>query len=93
MNNIKKYYDIVLEYLIRDTIIEEGFNGDVMISVPFSDFQYNRIRHFSVRLFIDYCNNVYGLTREESEYIWWDYLKEIDRILKYEFGIKDPVYH
>ena len=36
--------------------------------------------------------DTYGLTRKESEYLWGDYLNEIDYILKYEFGIKDPVY-
>ena len=92
-DNQKIYLDKVIEFLVRDTKIEEGFNGDVMISVPFSDFQYNRIRHFNVGFFIDYCMNTYGLTRKESEYLWGDYLNEIDSILKYEFGVKDPVYH
>jgi hypothetical protein len=92
-DNQKIYLDKVIEFLVRDTKIEEGFNGDVMISVPFSDLQYNRIRHFNVGFFIDYCMTIYGLSRKESEYIWGDYLNEIDFILKYEFGIKDPVYH
>jgi hypothetical protein len=92
-DNFSNYMENVLKSLVGRTIIEEGFNGDVMISVPFSDFQYNRIRHFNVGFFIDYCMTIYGLSRKESEYIWGDYLNEIDFILKYEFGIKDPVYH
>lgn len=92
-DNFSNYMENVLKNLVGKTIIEEGYNGDVMISVPFSDLQYNRIRHFNVGFFIDYCKITYGLSRKESEYIWGDYLNEIDYILKYEFGIKDPVYH
>jgi hypothetical protein len=89
---VSNYMGFILKNLVKGTIIEEGFNGDVMISVPFSDLQYNRIRHFNVGFFIDYCMSIYGLSIKESEYIWGDYLNEIDYILKYEFGIKDPVY-
>ena len=90
---VSNYMDKVLRYLVADTsIMDDSSYGDVMISVPFSDFRYNRIRHFNVGFFIDYCKNTYGLTRKESEYLWGDYMNEIDSILKYEFGIKDPVY-
>jgi hypothetical protein len=90
---VSNYMDKVLKYLVADTsIMDDSSYGDVMISVPFSDFRYNRIRHFNVGFFIDYCKNTYGLTRKESEYLWGDYMNEIDSILKYEFGIKDPVY-
>jgi len=90
---VSNYMDKVLKYLVEDTsIMDDSSYGDVMISVPFSDFRYNRIRHFNVGFFIDYCKDTYGLTRKESEYLWGDYLNEIDSILKYEFGIKDPVY-
>jgi hypothetical protein len=90
---VSNYMDKVLRYLVADTsIMDDSSYGDVMISVPFSDFRYNRIRHFNVGFFIDYCKDTYGLTRKESEYLWGDYMNEIDSILKYEFGIKDPVY-
>jgi hypothetical protein len=90
---VSNYMDKVLKYLVNDTsIMDDSSYGDVMISVPFSDFRYNRIRHFNPGFFIDYCKNTYGLTRKESEYLWGDYLNEIDSILKYEFGVKDPVY-
>jgi len=90
---VSNYMDKVLKYLVEDTsIMDDSSYGDVMISVPFSDFRYNRIRHFNVGFFIDYCKDTYGLTRKESEYLWGDYMNEIDSILKYEFGIKDPVY-
>jgi hypothetical protein len=90
---VSNYMDKVLRYLVADTyIMDDSSYGDVMISVPFSDFRYNRIRHFNPGFFIDYCKNTYGLTRKESEYLWGDYMNEIDSILKYEFGVKDPVY-
>lgn len=90
---VSNYMDKVLRYLVADTsITDDSSYGDVMITVPFSDFRYNRIRHFNPGFFIDYCKDTYGLTRKESEYLWGDYMNEIDSILKYEFGIKDPVY-
>ena len=90
---VSNYMEKVLKYLVDDTYIKEMSDGGTMIEVPFSDFQYSRIRHFNVGFFIDYCKDTYGLTRKESEYFWGDYLNEMDYILKYEFGIKDPVYH
>ena len=90
---VSNYMEKVLKYLVDDTYIKEMSDGGTMIEVPFSDFQYSRIRHFNVGFFIDYCKDTYGLTRKESEYLWGDYLNEMDYILKYEFGIKDPVYH
>ncbi len=90
---ISNYMEKVLKYLVNDTEISESFNGEIMISVPFSDFQFNRIRYFNVGFFIDYCMNTYGLNRKESEYLWGDYLNEMDYILKYEFGVNDPVHH
>ena len=90
---VSNYMEKVLKYLVDDTYIKEMSDGGTMIEVPFSDFQYSRIRHFNVGFFIDYCKDTYGLTRKESEYLWGDYLNEMDYILKYEYGIKDPVYH
>lgn len=91
---VSNYMEKVLKYLVADTyIMDDSSYGDVMITVPFSDFRYNRIRHFNVGFFIDYCMGTYGLTRKESEYLWGDYLNEINYILKYEFGVMDPVHH
>ena len=90
---VSNYMEKVLKYLVDDTEISESFYGEIMISVPFSDFQFNRIRYFNVGFFIDYCMNTYGLNRKESEYLWGDYLNEMDYILKYEFGVNDPVHH
>jgi hypothetical protein len=90
---VSNYMEKVLKYLVGDTYIKEMSDGTIMIKVPFSDSQFSRIRHFNVGFFIDYCKNNYGLTRKESEYLWGDYLNEMDYIVKYEYGIKDPVYH
>ena len=90
---VSNYMEKVLKYLVSDTYIKEMSDGTIMIKVPFSDSQFSRIRHFNVGFFIDYCKNNYGLTRKESEYLWGDYLNEMDYIVKYEYGIKDPVYH
>ena len=90
---VSNYMEKVLKYLVDDTYIKEMSDGGIMIKVPFTDFQFSRIRHFNPGFFIDYCKDTYGLTRKESEYLWGDYLNEMDYILKYEYGIKDPVYH
>lgn len=90
---VSNYMEKVLKYLVDDTYIKEMSDGAIMIKVPFTDFQFSRIRHFNPGFFIDYCKDTYGLTRKESEYLWGDYLNEMDYILKYEYGIKDPVYH
>jgi len=90
---VSNYMDKVLRYLVADTsIMDDSSYGDVMISVPFSDFRYNRIRHFNVGFFIDYCMNNYGLTRKESEYLWGDYLNEMNGILRSEYGVSNPEY-
>jgi hypothetical protein len=89
---VSNYMEKILKYLVAETSIMDDLEWDVMITVPFSDFRYNRIRHFNPGFFIDYCKNTYGLTRKESEYLWGDYMNEIDSILKYEFGVKDLEY-
>ena len=90
---VSNYMEKVLKYLVADTsIMDDSSYGDVMITVPFSDFRYNRIRHFNAGFFIDYCKDTYGLTRKESEYLWGDYLNEINGILRSEYGVRDPEY-
>lgn len=90
---VSNYMEKVLKYLVDDTTVKEMSDGEVMLMVPFTDSSFSRIRHFNVGFFIDYCMNNYGLTRKESEYLWGDYLNEINSILRSEYGIKDPVYH
>ena len=89
---VSNYMDKVLRYLVDDTIVKEMSDGEVMLMVPFTDSYFSRIRHFNVGFFIDYCMNNYGLTRKESEYLWGDYLNEMNGILRSEYGVSNPEY-
>ena len=89
---VSNYMGKVLKYLVDDTTVKEMSDGEVMLKVPFTDSQFIRIRHFNVGFFIDYCTNNYGLTRKESEYLWGDYLNEINGILISEYGVSNPEY-
>ena len=89
---VSNYMEKVLKYLVDDTTVKEMSDGEVMIMVPFTDSSFSRIRHFNVGFFIDYCINNYGLTRKESEYLWGDYLNEINGILRSEYGVSNPEY-
>lgn len=71
-NKIKRYLDKVIEHLLRDTKI---------------DYEKKEIRYFfSRRLdsvlhglpslyafsdFSDYCKNMFGLTEDEIDYVWY----------------------
>ena len=89
---VSNYMEKVLKYLVDDTTVKEMSDGEVMLMVPFTDSSFSRIRHFNVGFFIDYCMNNYGLTRKESEYLWGDYLNEINSILRSEYGVSNPEY-
>ena len=89
---VSNYMEKVLKYLVDDTTVKEMSDGEVMLMVPFTDSSFSRIRHFNVEFFIDYCINNYGLTRKESEYLWGDYLNEINGILRSEYGVSNPEY-
>ena len=89
---VSNYMEKVLKYLVDDTTVKEMSYGEVMLMVPFTYSSFSRIRHFNVEFFIDYCINNYGLTRKESEYLWGDYLNEINGILRSEYGVSNPEY-
>ena len=89
---VSNYMEKVLKYLVDDTTVKEMSDGEVMLMVPFTDSSFSRIRHFNVGFFIDYCKDTYGLTRKESEYLWGDYLNEINGILRSEYGVSNPEY-
>jgi hypothetical protein len=90
---ISGYMEKILKYLVDDTsFVEDKFFNNPMISVPFSNLQYTRIRYFFRQEFYNYCMNTYGLTKDESIMLWEDYSNEINYILKYEYGVSDPVY-
>lgn len=93
----EKYLNIVLDILVRETIIREVeyFNNakDVMIEVPFTKFQYSRPKYFDFIPFYEYVENNYGLYTEESKFLWREYKRIMNNILIQEWGIKDPLYH
>ena len=83
-DNQKIYLDKVVEFLVRDTII--NYDKDE-IQFPFFLSSYSLFfPHFSSVLlpsfnsdrfqtldFSDYCKNVYGLTEQEIGYVWNQY--------------------
>ncbi len=93
----KKYLNMVLDILVRETIIREieYFNNakDVMIEVPFTKFQYSRPRMFDFKHYYKYVENNYGLYPIESGFLWEEYLRIMNNILIQKWGIKDPLYH
>jgi len=88
-----EYLDKILEFLVDDTIIASSNRGWINIETPFDTNQYSRIQYFDSWDFVEYCKNVYGLTKEEASNLWGDYMNEINQILINEWGISDPVYH
>ncbi len=84
-----RYLDKVVEFLIRDTTIdydreEITYPFPALYfyppQVPFPEFFFDTSSEtfisFDVSPFIDlylYCNNTYGLTEEETEYVWERY--------------------
>jgi hypothetical protein len=82
----KKYIDKVIEHLVRSTKIkheEEKIcflflyphpNCLHLYSDPFFPFRSNSSATVLPPLsFTKYCNNMYGLTEEEIEYVWEQY--------------------
>lgn len=79
-DNLKKYLDKVVEFLVRDTGINYENNE---LNFPFFIFLRNfsvfsgylsssmPLSHFRLdRAFSKYCKDVYGLTDKEIEYVW-----------------------
>lgn len=88
-----KFLDKLLKILVDETIVEEGTFYEINIIVPFTFLRYNRPRYFDKYDFCSYCKEQYGLTREECDYIYPDYILEINDILISEWGVRDPLYH
>lgn len=86
-----RYLDKVVDLLIRDTIINyEGVEGELI--VPFSErLPLFKPYKFSFLLlsnpstpdnppyinFTEYCQNMYGLTETEKDYVWDVYRKTL----------------
>jgi hypothetical protein len=97
-DNQKIYLDKVIEFLVRDTKIEEGGNiifittfttSSPMFSTLYTPSFFNRSPNpYSnedgyTSVFAKYVKNVYGLTDQETEYVWEEYKNIIlDKIVK-----------
>jgi hypothetical protein len=76
----KKYLDKVIGYLVRGTKIDyDKGRIDTLFTVFYhSDFlsPSSSLPHF-FSSFPKYCKNTFGLTKEEMEYVWNEYRKNI----------------
>jgi len=89
----KEYINKVLDQLVSETIMGNDYKGDEVwvwrnIFVPFSyvniSFQSFLPGPLSTSrfpplyiLFTQHCEEVYGLNKEETEYVWDEYIKVI----------------
>jgi hypothetical protein len=88
MKDIKRYLDKVIEFLVSDTIIKEGGNiifittftttSPMFSSLYTPEFfntssnpYSNEVGYTSV--FAKYVKNIYGLTDQETKYVWEEY--------------------
>ena len=69
----KRYLDKVIDHLVRSTKIDYVNN---LISPPFSSSFKFFVTYFSLpysAFFSSYCENTFGLTNDEIEYVWEEY--------------------
>ena len=75
-DNEKVYLDKVVEFLVRDTIIDyEGKEIKFPFSLSSSFSSFYVLPSFSY--FKKYCKDTYGLIDREIEYVWGEYKKII----------------
>jgi hypothetical protein len=74
----KKYLDKVVEFIVRDTIIDYDREG---IKYPFllSFFLFSSLFSSSPFSFSTYVRDVYGLTDPEIYYVWEQYRNIINK--------------
>ena len=76
MNN--KYLDKVVDYIVRDTIMDYDDKRIVFSWIPESSplvsiqFDFFKIMTYT-KHFITYCRNQFGLNDEEIKYVWNQY--------------------
>jgi hypothetical protein len=76
-NNEKLYLDKVIEFLVRDTIIDYDREG---IKYPFLFFSsFSPLPSFLPFSFSTYVRDVYGLTDPEIYYVWEQYRNIINK--------------
>ena len=74
----KRYLDKVIKHLVNRTKIDYEkkllFFPFSSQSLPFSLTPYSILPHpYPPNHFIDYCENIYGLTIIERKYVWKEY--------------------
>ena len=75
----KKFLNKVLDQIVNETTIdyEKGEIqipfSDISIDIPHSLLLHHLDFHPFLFLFSDHCKNVYGLNKEETEYVWEEY--------------------
>lgn len=89
MDNKKIYLDKIVNYIVDDTII--NYNTDIII-FPFSiigplgrplpSFISDGLDLMSFYSFYKYCKDTYGLTDEETDYVWNRYKVIINNKIK-----------
>ena len=79
----KRFLDKVLDQIVNETTIdyEKGEIqipfSDLSIDIPHSLLLHHLDFHPFLFLFSDHCKNVYGLNKEETEYVWEEYINSI----------------
>ena len=81
--NRETYLVRVLDMIIRDSQIE-GKNIIYPFSLPLYSLQNNQSYSPLHDNFIKYCKDQYGLSEEESRYMWYDYSTIMGRTVKDE---------
>ena len=85
----KRFLNKVLDQIVNETTIdyEKGEIqipfSDISIDIPHSLLLHHLDFHPFLFLFSDHCKNVYGLNKEETEYVWEEYKNIIIDKLSY----------
>ena len=86
----KRYLDRIIGNLLNETNIDydkkqitgwpfsrNGIGFNLLMSEPEPDSLYRMLR----KLFYNYCKIIYGLTQEESKYVWKEYINMLKEII------------
>ena len=85
----KRFLNKVLDQIVRETRIDHEWGeiqipfSDLSIDIPHSLLLHHLDFHPFLFLFSDHCKNVYGLNKEETEYVWEEYKNIIIDKLSY----------
>ena len=73
----KKFLDKVLKQIVRETIVD---HEEEVVYTPFGPHYYFIYFHRSPpnsSYFNTHCKDIYGLNKEETDYVWYGYRKII----------------